>query len=112
MWEPKFLAEIMAGRDPRILPTTQPAAEHLTVEKWRALPAFVPVETKELRRDNGRQLRRSSLRQGVSEDEWRALQDPNLRAKTTSARRWQVVTLQAGGRLQHGATPRLRRCQT
>jgi hypothetical protein len=73
VWEAKFLAEIMAGRDRRILPTTQPAAEHLTVEKWRALPAFVPVETKELRRDNGRQLRRSSLRQGVSEGEWRAL---------------------------------------
>jgi len=31
VWEPKFVAEIMAGRDPRIAPVVQPAAERLTV---------------------------------------------------------------------------------
>jgi hypothetical protein len=31
VWEPKFLAEIMAGRDPHVAPNTQPAAAHLTV---------------------------------------------------------------------------------
>ncbi len=29
--EPKFVAEIMAGRDPHVAPTAQPVAEHLTV---------------------------------------------------------------------------------
>ena len=29
VWEPKFVAEIMAGRDPRIAPVVQPAAERL-----------------------------------------------------------------------------------
>jgi integrase len=31
VWEPKFVAEIMAGRDPHVAPTAQPATEHLTV---------------------------------------------------------------------------------
>src|SRR5437762_7977929 len=31
VWEPKFVAEIVAGRDPRVAPTTQQAAADLTV---------------------------------------------------------------------------------
>src|SRR4029453_4947652 len=34
VWEPKFLAEIMAGRDPRTPPSIRPVAAHLTVANF------------------------------------------------------------------------------
>src|SRR5438477_4300932 len=34
VWEPKFLGEIMAGRDPRISPTTTDLAGELTVTEF------------------------------------------------------------------------------
>ena len=34
VWEPKFLGEIVAGRDPRVPPTTQQAAAGLTVAEF------------------------------------------------------------------------------
>src|SRR5687768_4599449 len=34
VWEPKFVGEILAGRDPRVSPTTAPAARALTVSDF------------------------------------------------------------------------------
>jgi len=34
VWEPKFLGEIVAGRDPRVPPTTQHAAVGVTVAEF------------------------------------------------------------------------------
>lgn len=34
VWEPKFLAEIIAGRDPHVPPDTRPAAAGMTVAEF------------------------------------------------------------------------------
>ena len=46
VWEPRFLAEIMAGRDPRVAPATQPAAAELTVSGFldRYFTGYVEAE--------------------------------------------------------------------
>ena len=46
VWEPRFLAEIMAGRDPRVAPATQPAAAELTVSGFldRYYTSYVEAE--------------------------------------------------------------------
>ncbi len=49
VWEPKFLAEIMAGRDPRVKPNTQPAAANLTVADFLDRYCTYYVEAEDLR---------------------------------------------------------------
>jgi integrase len=46
VWEPKFLGEIMAGRDPRVPPITKPAAVGLTVSEFvdRYYVSYVEAE--------------------------------------------------------------------
>jgi integrase len=46
LWEPTFLAEIIAGRDPRVPPGTQHVAEHLTVADFldRYYVSYVEAE--------------------------------------------------------------------
>ena len=49
LWEPRFLAEIIAGRDPRVLPRTQRVAEHLTVADFLDRYYVTYVEAEGLR---------------------------------------------------------------
>jgi hypothetical protein len=46
VWEPKFLGEILAGRDPRVPATTQRAAVGLTVAEFldRYYTSYVEAE--------------------------------------------------------------------
>src|SRR5437867_4498688 len=46
VWEPKFVAEIVAGRDPRVAPTIQQAAAGLTVAAFldRYFETYVVAE--------------------------------------------------------------------
>jgi hypothetical protein len=68
VWEPKFLGEIVAGRDPRVPPTTQQAAVGLTVAEFLDRYYTSYVEAEGLRSSGSIHARLKAVKRSLGEE--------------------------------------------
>jgi integrase len=77
VWEPKFLGEIVAGRDPRIPPTTQQAAVGLTVAEFLDRYYTSYVEAEGLRSSGSIHARLKAVKRSLGDLPIAALEKPS-----------------------------------
>jgi integrase len=77
VWEPKFLGEIVAGRDPRVPPTTQQAAVGLTVAEFLDRYYTRYVEAEGLRSSGSIHARLKAVKQSLGDLPITALEKPS-----------------------------------
>ena len=77
VWEPKFLGEIVAGRDPRVPPTTQQAAVGLTVAEFLDRYYTSYVEAEGLRSSGSIHARLKAVKRSLGDLPITALEKPS-----------------------------------
>ncbi len=96
VWEPRFLAEIMAGRDPRVAPITQPAAvSELTVAEFLDRYFVQHVQAEALRSAVTLKSRLTALKAVLGDLPATALEkpEPALRFKAAFRQGHEVATV-------------------
>jgi integrase len=95
VWEPKFLGEIVAGRDPRMPATTQRAAVGLTVAEFLDRYYTSYVEAEGLRSSGSIHSRLKAVKRSLGDMPVTALEKPNeiLRFKAEYRHGHQIATV-------------------